>query len=210
MKQKQRQRTGAIDWQKTRQRLALATKATEEASHLSPERAREVLEERAHALARVSSVAVPSAELIHVATFALGNERYALETRYVREVVRFADYTPIPETPDFLVGLTSLRGEVLAVIDLRKLLGVARQEVTDLARIIVLGQQHAEFGVLADAAHEVLPLRLDEILEPPASVAGIGREYLRGVTTDALIVLDGAVLLQDRRLFIDQGEEVGI
>jgi purine-binding chemotaxis protein CheW len=209
MKSRQPPGKRAIDWQQIRQRLAKATTATEEAAHLSPERARAVLAERARALARVSGRAVPSADLVHVATFALGNERYGIETRYVREVVRFTDYTPVPGTPDFLVGLTNLRGEVLAVIDLRKFLGVARQEVTDLARLIVLGDQHAEFGVLADAAHEVLPLRFDEIHEPPASVAGIGREYLRGVTPDALIVLDGAVLLRDGRLFIDQGEEAG-
>ncbi|MBC7818114.1 MAG: hypothetical protein IAG10_14590 [Planctomycetaceae bacterium] len=50
-------------------------------------------------------------------------------------------------------------------------------------------------------------MRREELLEPPGSVTGIGREYLRGVTRDALIVLDGAVLLQDARLFIDQIDE---
>jgi len=54
--------------------------------------------------------------------------------------------------------------------------------VTDLSRVVVLGGERAEFGVLADAAHEVVTLRTEEVLEPPGSVAGIGREYLRGVT----------------------------
>jgi purine-binding chemotaxis protein CheW len=110
MKPGKRKNTRAIDWQNIRQRLAQVTAATEEASHLSPERAAAVLEERARALARVPSQGLPKAGLIHVATFALGNERYALDTRYVREVVRFTDYTPIPDSPDFLVGLTNLRG----------------------------------------------------------------------------------------------------
>ena len=89
-------------------------------------------------------------------------------------------------------------------MDLRTFLGVSGQAVTDLSRVLVLGGDRAEFGMLADAAHEVRTLRLDEILEPPGSVAGAGREYLRGVTQEALIVLDGAMLLQDSRLFIDQ------
>jgi purine-binding chemotaxis protein CheW len=207
MKNRQRKGSRVIDWHSIRQRLARATAATEKASYLSPERARAVLEERARVLARAPAQAASSADLVHLATFGLGNERYALDTRYVREVVGFKDYTPIPDTPDFLVGLTNLRGEVLAVFDLRKFLGVARQEVTDLARLIVLGGEHAEFGVVADVAHEVLRLRREEILEPPATVAGIGRKYLCGVTADALIVLDGAVLLRDGRLFIDQAEE---
>ena len=49
-------------------------------------------------------------------------------------------------------------------------------------------------------------LRTDELLELPGSAPGIGRQYLRGVTKGALIVLDGAILLQDDRLVIDQGD----
>jgi hypothetical protein len=37
----------------------------------------------------------------------------------------------------------------------------------------------------------------------------VGRDYLRGVTADALIVLDGDALLRDPRLFVDQAEEPG-
>jgi chemotaxis signal transduction protein len=75
--------------------------------------------------------------------------------------------------------------------------------------VLVLGTDRAELGLLADAAHEVRRVRADEVLEPPGSVAGPGREYVRGVTSEALVVLDGAVLLQDRRLFIDQDEGFG-
>jgi purine-binding chemotaxis protein CheW len=202
-----RRRGGPIDWQEVRARLARATAATEQALRHTPEQARAVLDERARALARVPAPAPRADRVLTVVTFGLANERYAIETRHVREVARFTDFTPLPGAPDFLVGVLNLRGEVLAVVDLRKFFGVARQGVTDLARVLVLGGEHAAFGVLADEAHEVTALRTDEVLEPPGSVAGVGREYLRGVTADALIVLDGEVLLRDARLFIDQGEE---
>jgi hypothetical protein len=52
-----------------------------------------------------------------------------------------------------------------------------------------------------------MALRTEDVLEPPGSLTGAGRDWVRGVTRDALVVLDGAVLLKDRRLFIDQGEE---
>jgi chemotaxis signal transduction protein len=80
---------------------------------------------------------------------------------------------------------------------------------TGAARVLVLGSERAEFGMLADAAREVRAVRADEVLEPPGSLAGAGREYVRGVTKEALVVLDGAVLLQDRRLFIDQDLHTG-
>jgi purine-binding chemotaxis protein CheW len=192
-----------------RQRLARAIAATEEALELSPERARAVMEERARALARVPASTPRDSDVLQLVVFTLADERYGVETRFVREVVRLTDYTPIPGAPGFLLGVMNLRGEILAVIDLRKFLGLGQRGVTDLSRVLVLGGERAEFGVLADTADEVLALPADQAHEPPGTVAGIGREYLRGVTSAALLVLDGGVLLQDARLFIDQADDRG-
>jgi purine-binding chemotaxis protein CheW len=144
-----------------------------------------------------------------VATFHLAGERFALETRYITQVVRPRECTPIPGVPAFLVGVVNLRGEILAVLDLCPVLGLGRTGAGDPSWIIVLGQQRDEFGVRVDAVLEVTTLRVDEVHEPPGTVAAGARPYLRGVTTDALIVLDGAALLRDDRLVINQGEDVG-
>jgi purine-binding chemotaxis protein CheW len=209
MRPKPREKTEALDWKRARARLARALAATEESWRLTPERARAVLEERARRLTQAAAVPVAPAAVLEVVTFALGGEQYALETRYVREVVRLTDCTPLPGAPPFLLGVLNLRGDILAVLDLRSFFGVAGQAPTERSRVLVLGGERVEFGLLADAAHEVRALRADAVLEPPGSVAGAGREYVRGVTSEALIVLDGAVLLQDRRLFIDQDEGMG-
>ena len=67
-----------------------------------------------------------------------------------------------------------------------------------------MGTERAAFGVLADAVEQVVTLRVDEVQAPPASVSAVGRELIRGVTAGAFILLDGALLLRDRRLFVDQ------
>ncbi len=84
-----------------------------------------MLDERARALARVPPAAPKASEVLEIATFALANEHYGVETRFVREVVRMADFTPLPGAPSFLVGVLNLRGEILALIDLRTFFGVA-------------------------------------------------------------------------------------
>jgi purine-binding chemotaxis protein CheW len=198
-----------FDWDAVRRRLEQAIRSTGQTDRLPPDRARAVLEERARALARPLQVAAPEAATLRLVTFGLANERYAIEARHVREVVRLTGYTPVPGAPDFLLGVMNLRGEVVAVLDLGKFLGAAARGVSDLSRVLVLGGDRPEFGVLADAAHDVVTLPADAIREPPPSVAGIGREYLLGVTADALVVLDAAVLLRDPRLFIDQAGEAG-
>jgi purine-binding chemotaxis protein CheW len=166
------------------------------------------MDERARALARPPAQSQQT-DAIAVMTFALGAERYAIQTEYAREVVRLAEFSPVPGAPDFVLGVTNLRGEVLCLVDLRTFFDVPSQGFTDLSRIVVVGIETAEFGILVDEAFEMAALRPTDIVPPPESVAGIGREYLLGVTREALIVLDGAALLRDPRLFVNQDEGAG-
>lgn len=196
-----------LDWQQVRRRLEQA--AREDGSRLSPERARAVLEERARLLARAPAQAPRAAEVVEVITFAVAGERYAVAARHVREVVRLSEPTPLPGAPAFLAGVINVRGEIVAVFDLRPLFGLAGGAEGGPSRVLLLGGERVEFGLLADAVHEVLPLRVEDVLPPPEAVAGAAREYLRGLTAEGLVVLDGARLLQDQRLVIDMGEEPG-
>jgi len=197
----------AINWQLIRKRLDRVAKAIDGAQCLTDQQSRELLEKRARQLAQVPPEAPQATEVLQIVAFLLADERYALETRHVWEVVRFTEFTPLPGAPPFVVGIMNLRGAILAIIDLRKFFDLPSQEATPLSRILVLGHEGPEFGVLADATYEVTLLRVKEIYEPPGSVAGIGREYLAGVTQNSLILLDGAALLQDPRLFVDQGDD---
>lgn len=166
-------------------------------------RTRDVLEERARLLARPSAPAAPPGEEISVVKFGLGEESYAIEAGFVREAVKFTDFTPVPGAPDFLIGVMNLRGGILPVIDLKLFFGVAPKGLTDLSRILVLGRHGPEIGILADAAYEIAGVRVAQLREPATPVAGIGRKYLRGVTGAALVVIDGAALLGDERLYLN-------
>jgi purine-binding chemotaxis protein CheW len=172
----------------------------------TPEQATAVLEERARALARVPARPPPASEVLEVVTFALADETYAIELAYVRKIVPLIDLTPVPGAPDPFVGVINARGEILAVIDLRRVYAIVGGAGTGHSWVLILGGERNEFGLLADSVLDVMTLRTDAVLELPGSATGIGRQYLRGVTADALIVLDGAVLLRDERLVIDQGE----
>jgi purine-binding chemotaxis protein CheW len=202
---------GAIDWQEIHRRLAQATAATEGALGLSAERGQAVLAERARLLARVPRQAPQAAEVLEVLIFSLGAERYAVETWFVRKVERYEECAPVPGTPEYLAGVVNLRGDILAVFDPSKFFHVpgARSVSDGNARVIVMGRDLPELGLVVDAVHEVATVRVDEVLEAPASVTGASRDFINGVTRDALIVIDGHALLHDDRLVIDQAEETG-
>jgi purine-binding chemotaxis protein CheW len=164
-----------------------------------------ILDERARRLAAASAdvTIATGAEVLEVATFILSGERYAIETRYIREIVPLADFTPVPRSPSFLFGVVNLRGEVLAVFDLRPLLGLGQGSISDLFRVIVLGRERAEFGVLADAVHEVTTFPTAALFDLPGT--DDRQRYVRGVTTEALVVLDGQLVLNDTQFSIDDG-----
>jgi purine-binding chemotaxis protein CheW len=165
---------------------------------------RELLETRARALARVPADELRAGERIELVVFVLAGERYGIESRFVREVLRLTRYTPVPGTPPFVIGITSLRGEILALFDLRQLLGVTPVGVTDLSRIVVLGEHRREFGVLADAASEVVLIASDDIVKTGTAWS---RTYLQGVTPDGVVVLSGEALLSDPRLSLEAGAQ---
>jgi purine-binding chemotaxis protein CheW len=196
-----------FEWHKLQKRLTQAAQSTRHAFDLPPERARAILEERARLLARVPSQAPAADDVLHVVTFALADERLAIPTALVCEVLRPQELTPVPGVPDTLVGLHNLRGQILPVFDLRSLFGLPTSPSTQLPWIVVLGRERPEAGIVADTVHDVATLRIDQILPAPAAVRGIARSYLQGVTADALLILAAESLLQGPLLTLDQGAE---
>jgi purine-binding chemotaxis protein CheW len=181
-------------WDAIRQRLDAIGQAIAGTEQAAPERVRQVLEERARALARPGH-AEPPDDTFEVVLFDLEGETYALEANAVWEVFRLEALSPLPGARPPVFGVTSWRGAVLTILDLRQVLGLTAGGVTDLSRVILLGTVRPAFGILADAVRELVVLRRHEVREPPQGVA-LKREYLAGITGDAVPVLAAHELLR--------------
>ena len=157
---------------------------------------REMLEQRARDLARpVESVS--EGPRLEVVTFSLSNEVYAVESRYVLEVFPLRELVPLPGAPPPVFGVTVWRGDLLTILDLRSVLGLPVAALDDLSRVLVLGAEHAAFGVLADAVRELVTIAASDVREPPVGgKTRARRDYLQGVTPDAVLVLDGQRLVR--------------
>jgi len=204
---KRRKAEKEIDWDEIRQKMNRAELAMEEAVHPTAEKARKIMGERALKLSQASLKPESAEAGLEVLVFELGDERYALETGTILEVFPLTNFTPVPGVPDFLVGVTPYRGEILALIDLRKLFGMEVKGVTDLSRIVVLGVKKAQCGILVDKAEEVILLHPEEIIDQKPYSTGLEGKYFRGMTQGGLVVIDGDALLKDARLIVRQDEE---
>ena len=161
-----------------------------------------ILEERARALARAPGV--ETGEGMQLVVFSLANETYGIPTDYVREVQPLRNVSPVPCTPDFVVGVINIRGSIYSVVDVREFFGVRKQEVTDLTKVILVNAGGLEVGVLADDVLGETSIPLDEIKPSLAARGGIKEEYIYGVTSEMMIILNLEALMRDERIIIHE------
>jgi purine-binding chemotaxis protein CheW len=139
--------------------------------------------------------------------FRLAQERYALEARFVREVSTFKDLTPLPCCPPFVLGIVNMRGRILPVFDLKKFFDLPEKGLTDLHRIILVGDNDLELGLLADMIVGVRSIPAAALQDSLPTLTGVRGDYLKGVTAERLVVLDLAHILADPRIIVHEEVE---
>ena len=173
----------------------------------APTTAAQILHARAVVLARSPELAPTADTVLDVLEFRLAQERYAVETRYVREVYPLKDLTPLPCTPPFVLGIVNVRGHLLPVLDLKKFFDLPETGLTDLHCIILVHDGDLEFGLLADVIVGMQSLPVATLQSAPSTLTDIRRDYLKGVTAEGLVVLDLARLLADSQIIVHEEVE---
>jgi len=169
---------------------------------VSMEKTKAILAERARAL--IKSTEIQTGETLQVVPFSLANETYGIATEFVREVQPLGAFTPVPCTPDFVVGVINIRGSIYSVIDIRSFLNVSKKEITDLTKVILVDAAGLEVGILADDVSGATSIPLSEIKPPLAAQSAAKEEYVQGVTPNMLIILNLEAILRDDRIIVQQ------
>jgi len=163
-------------------------------------REREILRERARRLAQPPQTSEPGG-VLEILAFTLGAERWAIDTSLVLAVVPFTTVSRLPGAPAFLVGLAAVRGVPVPVVDLGRCLGVPRPGITDLARIVVLGEGMPELGLVVDAVDAVATISRAQLRPPEEAMAA--HDLLHGIAPDGTAVLAAQALAADPRFTFD-------
>lgn len=118
---------------------------------------------------------------VQLVTFQLEQEEFALNIHQVREVLKMAPVTPLPQSAHFIEGVINLRGEIIPVIDLRKRFELPLKERNGQTRIIIAELEEQKIGLIVDFVTEVLRLSSTAIQPPPKRVAGTQNELIHGI-----------------------------
>ncbi|PTS80774.1 chemotaxis protein CheW [Sphingomonas sp. HMWF008] len=134
---------------------------------------------------------------LQVVTFGLGAETFAVPVTLVREILDYRETFRIPNGPDYLLGLTELRGEGVTTIDFRLRLGLPHVAPTASTRILVVDVpfdgRTLVLGLVVDRVLDVSTFDTADIGPPPDIGVRWPSQYLAGVAKRP----DGFVVLVD-------------
>jgi len=118
-------------------------------------------------------------------TFILNNETYGISILKVQSVQGWERVTQLPNSPDYVLGVINMRGDVVPIIDLRLRFAMGSGEFTERTVVIIVKVECRDHprtvGLVVDAVSEVQNVRADEFREAPDLGNNISSEYIKGL-----------------------------
>lgn len=173
-------------------------------SEIAREEVQRILKKRAEALARPLQERRTLVEPLELLVFSLAGERYAVDTEHVHDVVPLRDVTPLPCTPSFVLGIVNHRGRILPVLDVRKLLDLPGQGISEGARLVAAEAGGMRFGIFADSVSGTACVERHDVAPRSVPTGDDRQTWLRGVTGDMVSVLDLDALVRASRIVVNE------
>ncbi len=139
-------------------------------------------------------------------TFVLGEEEYGLDALKVESILSIQPITPIPNTPYYFKGVTTVRGQVAPIISMRAKIGMPEIEDTPATCIILVRLNSGAWaGMIVDTVRDVIDITASEI-EPPPELGSLGNNEVIGLAksgSKVKILIDVETVLSELTAYIE-------
>ncbi|MFC0709080.1 chemotaxis protein CheW [Azorhizophilus paspali] len=115
--------------------------------------------------------------------FSLGSEEYAIDILKAQEIRSYENVTRIANTPNFIKGVTNLRGVIVPIVDLRVKFHFERVEYGGQTVVIVVNVEGRVVGVVVDGVSDVISLSPEQIKPAPEFSLSLSSDYLSGLAS---------------------------
>ena len=135
-------------------------------------------------------------------TFHTGKQTYAVEIRYVTEIIGIQKITKVPNIKKYIKGIINLRGSIVPIIDIRTRFNMPEIDYNERTCIIVVNINDTEVGLIVDEVSEVINIPEDIQSSPPETNKGTESRFISGVSKISetiVIILDIYRLLYDEK-----------
>ncbi|MCD6432916.1 MAG: purine-binding chemotaxis protein CheW [Sulfurimonas sp.] len=113
-----------------------------------------------------------SDDIVQLVGFIIGEEEYAVPILSIQEIIKPIEWTRVPQTPQYVLGVFNLRGSVIPLIDLRVKFGLGAKNNDDETRFFVLKQGDDVAGFVIDRLTMALRIKKTDIGPAPETRAG--------------------------------------
>ncbi|WP_269586086.1 chemotaxis protein CheW [Roseibium sp. Sym1] len=134
---------------------------------------------------------VESRNIQQFISFKVGDEEFAIDIMAVREIKGWTATAPLPNQPEYNLGVLNLRGTIVPTFDLRCRFGMGRTKTTPYHVVIIASVQERTIGLLVDAVSDILTVNEDQIRPVPDMERITAAEFLSGIITveESMVVL---------------------
>lgn len=125
--------------------------------------------------------------------FSLAGDLFAFNGQHVKEILISQEISFVPGSPDFLLGVMNVRGDIESVASLAAILGIPPERKSSRNRILIAEANEVRSGILVEKVEDVVDVPVDSIKPPLATMNGPITKYLAGETEyrgSNVIVLD--------------------
>jgi purine-binding chemotaxis protein CheW len=146
-------------------------------------------------------------------TFSLAGKEYGIDIMMVKEIAKFDEFTYVPNTPSFVSGVYNLRGDIISVIDMRKLFNLPAPERAENEPYdgLILRLETGLIGVVVDSIAKVVGIASNTIQDPHPIFADVNLKYISGVVEHdekLYIILDAERVLCANATAVSHSENI--
>ncbi len=140
--------------------------------------------------------------------FSLGEEEYAIDILKVQEILGYENVTRIANAPEFIKGVTNLRGVIVPIVDLRIKFNLDKIDYDGQTVVIVVNVSERIVGIVVDGVSDVMTLTPDQIKPAPELGMSLSSDFLSGLGSlenRMLVLVDIDKLLTSKEMaLVDQ------
>ena len=125
--------------------------------------------------------------------FVINNQKYALSSKYITEIIEILPITKVPFLPEYMKGIINLRSTIIPVMDARMRFGMEPIEYSERTCIIIIGNEANKIGLIVDAVNEVLTIPPKQIMESTKEKNDLKESFVNGISqinNDIQLILD--------------------
>ncbi len=140
-------------------------------------------------------------DLLQFSSFYLDDTLCGINIKQVQEINDDLNVTKVPLSPEYVMGIMNLRGQIVTIINLSMKIGLIPSKIGPKSRVVITSSKGEHIGLLVDKVTEVITISPEQIANSPANIKGAQGKFFEGImhTTDneLMALLNLEVVLDD-------------